>query len=194
MGIATVAVYSEADAGALHAAMADEARLIGPAAPRDSYLNIAAVIKAARDSGAEAVHPGYGFLSENADFAEACAAAGLVFIGPPPAAIRAMGSKAAARQIARTLNVPIVPGTFEPLAEDAAVRAAAREIGYPLLIKATMGGGGKGMRVVRAETELETALGLARSEAAWAFGDGAVALERSLAEPRHAAVPVLDDA
>ena len=193
-GIASVAVFSEVDREALHVLMADEAYPIGPPAPAESYLAIDKLVGVAKACGADAVHPGYGFLAENAAFAEACAAAGLVFIGPPPEAIRSMGSKTAARQIARTLNVPTVPGTFEPLAEDTALRAAAREIGYPLLIKATMGGGGKGMRLVRAETELETALGLARSEAAWAFGDGAVYLERCLAEPRHVEVQVLADA
>src|SRR3989454_1089045 len=193
-GLASVAVFSDVDREALHVLMADEAYPIGPPPPAESYLAIDKLVSVAKACGADAVHPGYGFLAENAAFAEACGAAGLVFVGPPPAAIRAVGSKTAARQIARKLGVPTVPGTFESLTEDGAVRAAAHEIGYPLLIKATMGGGGKGMRVVRAETELESALGLARSEAAWAFGDGAVYLERCLSEPRHVEVQVLADA
>src|SRR5579862_9996090 len=148
MGIATVAVYSEADAQALHVAMADEAHLIGPPAPGLSYLDIEAVLRAARAAGAEAIHPGYGFLSENADFAEACVAAGIVFIGPPADAIRAMGSKAAAKALMERSGVPLVPG-YHGVAQDASVLAtAAGEIGYPVLIKASAGGGGKGMRVV----------------------------------------------
>jgi acetyl-CoA carboxylase, biotin carboxylase subunit len=192
-GIASVAVFSEVDREALHVLMADEAYPIGPPAPAESYLAIDKLVRVAKAAGADAVHPGYGFLAENAAFAEACAAAGLVFIGPPPAAIRALGDKTAARRIARELGVPTVPGTFEPVAGSEAVRAAAREIGYPLMIKASMGGGGKGMRVVRAEPELEQALATAQSEAAWAFGDGAVYLERYLPEPRHIEVQVLAD-
>jgi acetyl-CoA carboxylase biotin carboxylase subunit len=192
-GIASVAVFSEVDREALHVLMADEAYPIGPPAPAESYLAIDKLVRVAKAAGADAVHPGYGFLAENAAFAEACAAAGLVFIGPPPAAIRALGDKTAARRIARELGVPTVPGTFEPVAGSEAVRAAAREIGYPLMIKASMGGGGKGMRVVRAEPELEQALVTAQSEAAWAFGDGAVYLERYLPEPRHIEVQVLAD-
>src|SRR6059058_3381303 len=144
MGIATVAVYSDADAGALHIAMADEARRIGPPPARDSYLNIEAILAAARDSGAQAVHPGYGFLAENAGFAEACAAAGLVFIGPPPSAIRSMGDKMAARRVAIQLKVPVVPGTERPLGDDAEAARIATEIGYPIMLKAARGGGGKG--------------------------------------------------
>jgi acetyl-CoA carboxylase, biotin carboxylase subunit len=192
-GIASVAVFSEADREALHVLMADEAYPIGPPAPAESYLAIDKLVRVAKAAGADAVHPGYGFLAENAAFAEACTAAGLVFVGPPPAAIRALGDKTAARRIARELGVPTVPGTFEPVAGSDAVRAAAREIGYPLMIKASMGGGGKGMRVVRAEPELEQALATAQSEAAWAFGDGAVYLERYLPEPRHIEVQVLAD-
>ena len=194
LGIAPVAVFSEADREALHVLMADEAYPIGPPPPAESYLAIDKLVRVAKASGADAVHPGYGFLAENAAFAEACGAAGLVFVGPPPAAIRALGDKTAARRIARTLGVPTVPGTFEPVSDPDAMRAAAREIGYPLMVKAAMGGGGKGMRVVRSEGELESALALARSEAAYAFGDGAVYLERYLAEPRHIEVQVLADA
>jgi acetyl-CoA carboxylase, biotin carboxylase subunit len=191
--IASVAVFSEADREALHVLMADEAYPIGPPAPNESYLAIDKLVRVAKAAGADAVHPGYGFLAENAAFADACAAAGLVFIGPPPAAIRALGDKTAARRIARELGVPTVPGTFEPVAGEAAVLAAARQIGYPLMIKASLGGGGKGMRAVHAEGELVAALGLAQSEAAWAFGDGAVYLERLLLEPRHIEVQVLAD-
>src|SRR5213593_1231514 len=192
--IASVAVFSEADREALHVQMADEAYPIGPPAPNESYLAIDKLVRVAKAAGADAVHPGYGFLAENAAFAEACAVAGLVFIGPPPQAIRSLGDKTAARRIARELGVPTVPGTFEPVAGEAAVRAAAREIGYPLMIKASMGGGGKGMRTVHAERELIAALGLAQSEAAYSFGDGAVYLERLLLEPRHIEVQVLADA
>ena len=150
MGIRTVAVYSEADAGALHVALADEARLIGPPPPRESYLSIAAVIAAAQDSGAEAVHPGYGFLSENADFAEACAAAGLVFIGPPPAVIRAMGSKAAAKALMEAHGVPVVPGYHGAEQDLDRLLVEAERIGFPVMIKASAGGGGRGMRIVAA--------------------------------------------
>src|SRR3984957_20009239 len=148
MGIATVAVYSEADAGALHVAMADEARLIGPPPARQSYLNGAAIIAAAQETGAQAVHPGYGFLSENAEFAEACAAAGIVFIGPPAAAIRAMGSKSAAEALMARSGVPLVPGYHGDDQDPAVLANAAARIGFPVLIKASAGGGGKGMRVV----------------------------------------------
>src|SRR5438093_9793212 len=193
-GIASVAVFSEADREALHVLMADEAYPIGPPTPAESYLAIDKLVRVAKAAGADAVHPGYGFLAENAGFAEACGAAGLIFVGPPAGAIRALGDKTAARRIARGLGVPTVPGTFEPLSGHDAMRAAAREIGYPLMVKAVLGGGGKGMRLVRAERELESALALARSEAAWAFGDGAVYLERYLAEARHIEVQVLADA
>ena len=191
--IVSVAVFSEADREALHVQMADEAYPIGPPAPSESYLAIDKLVRVAKAAGADAVHPGYGFLAENAAFAEACATAGLVFIGPPPRAIRALGDKTAARRIARELGVPTVPGTFDPVAGEAAVRAAAREIGYPLMIKASMGGGGKGMREVHAESELMAALGLAQREASYSFGDGAVYLERLLLEPRHIEVQVLAD-
>src|SRR5271163_1157829 len=158
MGIATVAVFSEVDAGALHVAMADEARLIGPPPARESYLKADAVVAAAKESGAEAVHPGYGFLSENAAFAEACAAAGIVFIGPPPAAIRAMGSKAAAKALMERAAVPLVPGYHGDAQDRATLEAAAERIGYPVLIKASAGGGGKGMRIVERPADLQTAI------------------------------------
>ncbi len=194
LGIAPVAVFSEADREALHVLMADEAYPIGPAPAIESYLNVEKLVSVAKAAGADAVHPGYGFLAESAAFAEACAAAGLVFVGPPPSAIRALGDKTAARRLAREMGVPLIPGTLEPVADDAAARAAAREIGYPLMIKAVMGGGGKGMRLVRQAPELEGALRAARSEAAGAFGDGAVYLERYVAEARHIEIQVLADA
>jgi 3-methylcrotonyl-CoA carboxylase alpha subunit len=150
MGIATVAVYSEADAGALHAAMADEAYLIGPPPARQSYLDAAAILKAATDSGAQAIHPGYGFLSENAAFAEACAAASIVFIGPPAAAMRAMGSKAAAKAMMIAAGVPVVPGYHGDDQDPARLLTEAGKIGFPVLIKASGGGGGRGMRIVTA--------------------------------------------
>ncbi|MGD9618072.1 MAG: acetyl-CoA carboxylase biotin carboxylase subunit [Alphaproteobacteria bacterium] len=193
MGIATVAVYSEADAGALHVAMADEARLIGPPSPRQSYLNIEAITAAARDSGAEAVHPGYGFLSENAEFAETCAAAGIVFIGPSPQAIRAMGSKAAAKALMEAHGVPVVPGYHGADQEDARLAAEAERIGFPVMIKASAGGGGRGMRVVANAAEFPRALDGARREAKGAFDDDTVLIERYLERPRHIEVQVFGD-
>jgi acetyl-CoA carboxylase biotin carboxylase subunit len=193
-GLPTVAVFSDADREALHVLMADEAYPIGPAPATESYLSIDRLIAVAKSAGADAVHPGYGFLAENARFAEACEAAGLTFIGPPPAAIRAMGDKTAARRIAREMDVPMVPGTIEPVASDDEARRVAREIGFPVMIKAAMGGGGKGMRLVGAAEDLDAALRMARGEAAAAFGDGSVYLERYVAEPRHIEVQVLADA
>jgi acetyl-CoA carboxylase biotin carboxylase subunit len=193
-GIATVAVFSEADREALHVQLADEAVALGPAPATESYLVIDKLVAAARATGADAVHPGYGFLAENARFAEACAAAGLTFVGPPPAAIRAMGDKTAARRIAREMKVPMVPGTLDPLTGDAEAAARAREIGYPVMLKAAMGGGGKGMRLVRGEADLAEALRAARSEAGAAFGDTSVYLERAVVEPRHVEIQVLADA
>ena len=193
MGIATVAVYSEADAGALHVGLADEARLIGPAPPRESYLDSAAVIAAAQGSGAEAIHPGYGFLSENADFAEACAAAGLVFIGPPVAAIRAMGSKAAAKALMEAQGVPVVPGYHGEEQDPDRLLAEAERIGFPVMIKASAGGGGRGMRIVRARGEFAGALDGARREAKGAFGDDRMLVERYLEHPRHIEVQVFGD-
>src|SRR4051812_41752354 len=193
MGIASVAVYSEADTGALHVAMADEARLIGPPSPRQSYLDIEAVVAAASDSGAEAVHPGYGFLSENAEFAEACAAAGIVFIGPSPEAIRAMGSKAAAKALMEGHGVPVVPGYHGADQEDSHLLAEAERIGFPVMIKASAGGGGRGMRVVANAAEFARALDGARREAKGAFGDDTVLIERYLERPRHIEVQVFGD-
>ena len=194
MGITTVAVFSEADREALHVLQADMAVPLGPAPAAESYLNQGKIIAAARAIGAQAVHPGYGFLAENATFAEACAAAGLVFIGPPPAAVRAMGDKMAARRVAERIGVPLVPGTTQPLADGAEAARLARDIGYPVMIKAAMGGGGKGMRLVHAYSELEGALRAARSEAGSAFGDATVYIERYITEPRHIEVQVLADA
>jgi acetyl-CoA carboxylase, biotin carboxylase subunit len=193
MGITTVAVFSDADRGALHVLQADLAVPLGPAPAAESYLNQDKIIAAARATGAQAVHPGYGFLAENASFAEACAVAGLVFIGPPPAALRAMGDKMAARRVAEQVGVPLVPGTTRPLADGAEAARIARDIGYPVMIKAAMGGGGKGMRLVHAYSELEGALRAARSEAGAAFGDATVYIERYIAEPRHIEVQVLAD-
>lgn len=193
LGIATVAVYSEADADARHVAMADEAVLIGPAAARESYLIGDKLIDAAKRTGAEAVHPGYGFLSENADFALACAEAALTFIGPPPAAIRVMGEKAAAKALMEEARVPVVPGYHGDDQDDGLLEAQAREIGYPVLIKAVAGGGGKGMRRVDAEGDFAAALKAARREAGAAFGDDKVLIEKFLERPRHIELQVFAD-
>jgi len=192
-GIATVAVFSEADREALHVLMADEAYPIGAAPAAESYLAIDKLVAAARRAGADAVHPGYGFLAEDARFAEACGDAGLTFVGPPPAAIRALGDKTAARRIAREMKVPMVPGTLEPISSDDEARTLAREVGYPVMLKAALGGGGKGIRLVRGESELADALRAARSEAGAAFGDTSVYLERAVSEPRHVEIQVLAD-
>lgn len=194
LGITPVVVYSEADAGALHVRLADVAYPIGPAPAAESYLRGEAVIAAALATGAEAIHPGYGFLSENATFARACAAAGLVFIGPPPQAIEAMGQKIAARRIVAQAGVPVVPGYNGDDQRDATLFAEAEHLGYPLLIKASAGGGGKGMRVVQHAAEFTAALEGARREARAAFGDDTVFLERLLDRPRHIEIQVLADA
>jgi 3-methylcrotonyl-CoA carboxylase alpha subunit len=193
MGIATVAVYSEADREALHVALADEARPVGLPPARDSYLNAAAIIEAARASGAQALHPGYGFLSENADFAEACEKAGLVFIGPPAAAIRAMGSKAAAKALMAQHGVPLVAGYHGEAQDPERLAAEAARIGYPVLLKASAGGGGRGMRVVERAAQLPRALEAARREAKGAFGDDRILVEKYLARPRHIEVQVFAD-
>lgn len=193
MGIATVAVFSEADANASHVALADEAHPIGPSPARESYLRGEAIIAVAQRSGAEAIHPGYGFLSENADFAEACATAGLVFIGPPPSAIRAMGSKAAAKALMASSGVPLVPGYHGDAQDDDTLIAAAIAIGFPVLIKASAGGGGKGMRIVRAADELTAAIDGARREALASFADGRLLIERYLQCPRHIEMQVFAD-
>jgi acetyl-CoA carboxylase biotin carboxylase subunit len=196
MGIATVAVYSDCDRAARHVRMAIEAVHIGGNPPAESYLRIDRVLDAARRTGADAVHPGYGFLAENEDFASACREAGRTFIGPTPGAIALMGSKTAARQAAMQAGVPIVPGTEEPLGADvpdATIAGIADRIGYPIMIKAVAGGGGKGMRVVTRADELSSAVRAARSEANASFGDSAVYLERRLARPRHIEVQLLAD-
>jgi 3-methylcrotonyl-CoA carboxylase alpha subunit len=193
LGIRTVAVYSEADARSLHVEMADESHLIGPPPARDSYLSIPRIVTAARASDAQAIHPGYGFLSENADFAEACTEAGIVFIGPSAASIRAIGDKAEAKAIMARAGIATVPG-YQGTAQDAAIFAAAAErLGYPVLIKATAGGGGRGMRVVTAPAELAAALDSACNEATSAFGNGRLILEKYLAHPRHLEVQVFGD-
>jgi acetyl-CoA carboxylase, biotin carboxylase subunit len=196
MGISPVAVYSECDRPALHVRLADEAYPIGSSPPRDSYLRIDRLIDAARRSGADAVHPGYGFLAENEDFAAACRDAGLTFIGPSAEAIALMGSKTAARTAARRAGVPVVPGTEDPIpadADDDKLRRIADGVGYPLVVKAVAGGGGKGMRTVTDSADLPAAVRAARSEASTAFGDAAVYLERRLVHPRHIEVQLLGD-
>jgi acetyl-CoA carboxylase, biotin carboxylase subunit len=196
MGLSVVAVYSECDRASLHVRAADEAYPIGPSAPRDSYLRIDRIIDAARRAGADAVHPGYGFLSENEQFAAACLDAGLTFIGPRPETIALMGSKTTARNAARRAGVEIVPGTDVPLdpgCSDAEVKRVAADIGYPLFVKAVAGGGGKGLRVVSGPDDLASAIRLARSEAESAFGDAAIYFERRLARPRHIEVQLLGD-
>ena len=193
MGIATAAVYSEADRNALHAELADEAWPIGPAPARESYLNIAAILDAARNSDAEAVHPGYGFLSENAEFAEACEAAGIVFIGPPASAMRTMGSKAEAKDRMQRHGVPLVPGYHGDDRDPARLLDEAERIGFPVLIKASAGGGGRGMRVVESGAEFAAALAGARREAKAAFGDDRVLIEKYLQRPRHIEIQVFAD-
>ena len=193
MGIATVAVYSEADANARHVRLADEAVLIGPPAARESYLVAERILEAARSTGAQAVHPGYGFLSENADFADACAAAGVVFIGPPASAIRAMGSKSAAKALMEKAGVPLTPGYHGDDQSPAYLALQARTIGYPVLIKASAGGGGKGMRRVDDPADFEAALASCRREAAGAFGDDRVLVEKYVLRPRHIEIQVFGD-
>src|SRR5438128_2437357 len=193
MAIATVAVDSDADADAMHVAACDEAHRLGPAPPRESYLNAQAIIAIAQSSGAQAIHPGYGFLSENAEFASAVASAGLRFIGPPPAAIRAMGSKAEAKTIMGKAGVPLIPGYHGKSQDDARLLAEADAIGYPVLVKASAGGGGKGMRVVERHDAFAAALAAARREAKASFGDDTVLLEKYLQEPRHIEIQVFAD-
>ncbi len=193
LGIRTVAVYSEVDAKSAHVDMADEAWPIGPAPARESYLNIEAIIDVARKAGVDAIHPGYGFLSEKAEFAAACIAAGFVFIGPPATAIKAMGDKAEAKKIMATASVPLVPGYHEDDQSESSLKSAARQIGYPILIKAAAGGGGKGMRIVEEEAELLSAMISAQREAVSAFGDNRIILEKFLRNPRHIEVQIFAD-
>ena len=192
LGLRTVAVYSEADRESLHVRFADEDVCIGPASARESYLNIPRIIAAAEITGADAIHPGYGFLAENAEFSEICEASEITFIGPTPQQIRMMGDKATARSTMRGVGVPIVPGT-DAISDPDEALAAAREIGFPVLIKASAGGGGKGMRVAATEDDFLVAFGMARSEAGAAFGDDTVYVEKYLARPRHIEFQILGD-
>ena len=185
LGIASVAVYSSADRDALHLEACDESFCIGGAAAAESYLNAERILEVAVASGAEAIHPGYGFLSENADFARACDAAGIVFIGPPASAIDAMGSKSEAKALMDSAGVPLIPGYHGADQQDELLAQESRRIGFPQLIKASAGGGGKGMRLVHAEHEFAAALISARRESRAAFGDDKVLIERYLARPRH---------
>lgn len=193
MGIETVAIFSDADATALHTRLAGEAYHIGPSPARDSYLRQDRVLEIAKKSGAQAIHPGYGFLSENPEFADKVAKAGLIFIGPPASAMRIMGDKTAARQAMQKAGVPIVPGVAEPLASADEARKVAKGIGYPVLLKAAAGGGGKGMRIVEADAEMASSFRAASSEAQSAFGDGRVYVEKYLEQPRHIEFQVFAD-
>ena len=193
LGVSPVAVYSEPDIDAVHVKLSDHAVCIGPAPSVQSYLNIPAIIDAARKTGAEAIHPGYGFLAENADFAAAVVDAGLVFIGPGADAMRIMGSKTSARRAAVDAGVPIVPGTVEPLASVEEADAVARQFGYPVMLKASAGGGGKGMRLVTSADELRSSFENAKSEAAAAFGDASLYLEKAIERPRHIEIQIFAD-
>ncbi|MBV9866632.1 MAG: acetyl-CoA carboxylase biotin carboxylase subunit [Abitibacteriaceae bacterium] len=193
MGIQTVAVHSQADNDAMHVKLADQAVCIGPPKANESYLSIANVVSAAAITGAEAIHPGYGFLSENSSFAEICERVKIKFIGPTPAAIEMMGNKASARQKMREAGVPIVPGTPGPVRDEREAMDAARKIGYPVIIKASAGGGGKGMRVAHSEDDLQNQLATARAEAEAAFGNSEVYIEKYLIEPRHIEMQILAD-
>ncbi len=192
-GLETVAIYSDADAGAPHVTASDRAMRVGPARASESYLNIDAILRAARESGADAIHPGYGFLSENAAFAQACEKAGLTFIGPPASVILRMGSKTAARAAATAAGVPVVPGAVPKDQTPEAIADAVRAVGFPALIKASAGGGGKGMRVVRNPDEVAEAVESASREATRSFADGAVYVERLIERPRHIEVQILGD-
>ncbi|MEZ5351228.1 MAG: acetyl-CoA carboxylase biotin carboxylase subunit [Bryobacteraceae bacterium] len=193
LAIPSVAVFSDVDRASLHVRLADEAVHIGPAPSSQSYLNVAAVLDAARRSGAEAIHPGYGFLSENADFVDACDAAGLVFIGPPAVAVRAMGEKTQARRVARQAGAPVVPGSDGPLESAAEAARVAASIGYPVMLKAAAGGGGKGMRRVDSPAGIDAAFRDASSEAERSFSSGAVYVEKLIVNPRHIEIQILGD-
>ncbi|MBR0728468.1 acetyl/propionyl/methylcrotonyl-CoA carboxylase subunit alpha [Bradyrhizobium japonicum] len=193
MGLRTVAVYSEADRDAMHVALADEAVLLGPARARDSYLSVERLIEAARKTGAEAVHPGYGFLSENAEFARACLEAGLVFVGPTAAMMTAMGSKSGSKALMEKAGVPLVPGYHGEAQDDATLSKAADKIGFPILVKASAGGGGRGMRIVRSADELGPAIVSAKREAKAAFGDDRMLIEKYVDNPRHIEVQIIGD-
>ena len=193
LGIKTVAVYSDADRNSLHVRFADEAICIGPPRSSESYLNIPAVISAAEITNVDAIHPGYGLLSENANFAEVCESSHIKFIGPPPEVIRLMGEKEKARQAMKVANVPILPGSDGVIASGEEAREWAKQIGYPVIVKASAGGGGRGMRVIRAESELEGSFNAAQSEAAAAFGNGNLYMEKFIERPRHIEFQVLGD-
>ncbi len=193
LGLRSIAVYSDADAGALHTRLCDEAYRLGPAPARESYLAIDKLVELARRAGAQCIHPGYGFLSENAEFAEACAAAGIVFVGPSPGAIRAMGLKGQAKKLMERAGVPVVPGYHGERQETKFLAQKAEEVGYPVLIKAVAGGGGRGMRRVEEPAEFEAALQSAIREAQSAFGNGQVLIEKYIASPRHVEIQVFGD-
>ena len=193
LGIETVAVHSTADADAMHVRLADQSVCIGPPASRDSYLNVHEIIAACEITGADAIHPGYGFLSENAKFAEICEAHDITFIGPSSEHISVMGDKIAAKQTAERLGIPVVPGSEGAITENDEAKRVAADIGYPVIIKAASGGGGRGMKVVHSEAEMATALQTTRTEAGAAFGDDAVYIEKYLAKPRHIEVQVMGD-
>ena len=193
MGISTVAVHSTADHNAMHVRLADESVCIGPAPARESYLNAVSILAAAEITGAQAIHPGYGFLAENADFAQMVVEHGFVFIGPDPQHIRVMGDKIAAKETVKELDLPAVPGTDGPIEDEEAAIEAAREIGYPMLIKAVAGGGGRGMTIVRQQSDFTEALRMARHEARNAFGDDRVYMEKFLDHPRHIEIQVMGD-
>jgi acetyl-CoA carboxylase biotin carboxylase subunit len=193
MGISPVAVYSDADRASLHVRVADEAIHIGPAPSNESYLSIEKIISAAKSVGAEAIHPGYGFLSENAEFAEAIERAGLTLIGPPVSAMRLMGSKTSARRAAQAAGSPVVPGTTEPLSSVEEAERVAEETGYPVMLKAAAGGGGKGMRLVRSREEIASAFSLAQSEAASSFNNPAIYIEKYIERPRHIEIQLIGD-
>ena len=193
MGIRTVAVFSEADRAARHVLYADEACFIGPAASRESYLNIDKIIEAAKRHGADAIHPGYGFLSENSEFARRCKQEGIIFIGPDPETMDAMGDKISARKHMIAAGVPVVPGTEKPLQNVEEAKKICNEIGYPVMLKASMGGGGKGMRLIHNEDEVEEAYNTARSESMSSFGDDTVYLEKFVEEPHHIEFQILGD-
>jgi propionyl-CoA carboxylase alpha chain len=193
MGIKTVAVYSEADRQSLHVRFADEAVLIGPPPSSESYLRMDTIIEAAKQTGVDAIHPGYGFLSENEDFSQLCKDNDIIFIGPSPKSIELMGSKLGAKAAVAKFNVPLVPGTSEPISDIPAAKRLAKEIGYPVLIKASAGGGGKGMRIVESEEQFEEQMERAVSEAISSFGDGAVFIEKYVTQPRHIEFQVFGD-
>ncbi|MEE8523354.1 MAG: biotin carboxylase N-terminal domain-containing protein, partial [Thermoanaerobaculia bacterium] len=193
LGISTVAVHSTADNDSLHVTYADEDVCIGPPPSAESYLNISSVIAAAEITGAEAIHPGYGFLAENAHFAEVLTECNLAWIGPRPETIRAMGDKVNARRVAVEAGVPVLPGSTEPLSDTDAMRRLADEIGYPVILKAAAGGGGRGMRIVREESQIENQFETASREATIAFGDGSIYLEKYLVAPRHIEFQIFGD-